>query len=428
MGHLAVIIAACAVAVMALSDRFGRQAQHTYEDAIRQLSEQGLELTIASYQRGWFSSQAIATAQVRQRHLTVKQHIIHGPLTFAGGLRPVAAVIETRFEVPTDYAQLLSRIFGNLSVRIQTVVTLDGTFDTFISSPPATINVPEYGVQSNGFTYESYRSQDVHRLSGRGPDLSVTSRCTQAEVGGIAAGGESHLEEGVLRVGGSNLTVQRIEGSSTCQSGQPGSHGLVRDLSISVRSGVRNGQMDVDYKMSVASAVFGAFQMGPADLEFATNNIDANKFAEFIKESADIRKSKLDKNERMRLLTEKGHAFLIRLGSQSALSLGVHIASPDGATVGEANMGIVAEFAKDPRLNSLKEKTPDNKAVLMQLIQQYGYASGDLFVPQSFAARIASADNLRNWEKCGALRREGVNYVCRFSYKAGELLLNGNTF
>ncbi len=125
-------------------------------------------------------------------------------------------------------------------------------------------------------------------------------------------------------------------------------------------------------------------------------------------------------------MTEKTATFVVAMVKQSpALILGVHITSPEGPTVGQVRMGIAATLANDPRLARLKDPTSADKDLMQQLLQQYGYAYGDLSVPQAFAVRVASADNLHKWETSGMLKREGANLVSRFSYKEGRLLVNG---
>jgi len=263
---LAAIIAGGA-AIAVLSDRFGKQSEQAYRDSIHQLADDGIDITVDSYDRGWFSSEATAVVQFGQRRLTLRQRISHGPLTLAGGMRPVAAVIETRIEAPPEYATPLRGMFGDVSLGIRTVVMFDGAFDTFISLPPSTIAAPLPGcvVKSGGLSYEWYLSPDVHRLSGQGPTFTSTGGCPQIELAGVTATGESHVEGG-HRVGGSALSIERIEGLAHGPAGQIAWHGLVRDLSFSAGNSLKNGRMSINWKASVGNVAAGGLQIGPAEL------------------------------------------------------------------------------------------------------------------------------------------------------------------
>jgi uncharacterized protein YdgA (DUF945 family) len=423
---LAAIVVGSIVAAGAVSNSFGRRAERTYRDSIDQLAGNGIEVTVNSYDRGLFSSQAVATVQLGQSALTLVQHISHGPLTITSGLRPVAATIDTTIQAPAAYTQGLQTIFGNVSPHIYTVVTFDGVLDTFISLPSSANSIPliKCIVISDGLNYEWYISPDIHRFSGQGPTLTVTGGCGEFKLTGLTANGESHLESG-HRVGNTRLAIQQIGGASH-MPGQDQLHGMVRDFSFTTLHSLKNSRMDLAWKWSVASVAAGSFELGPMALESDLSNVDADSFTEFAREAEEVRKSKLAKDAQTRLLTEKAGTFVVAMVKQSpALAFGLHITSPEGATVGRANLGIAPALVNDPRLARLKDPTPADKDLMQQLMQQYGYAYGDLSVPRAFAARAASADNLRQWETSGMLKREGANFVSHFTYKSGVLLVNG---
>lgn len=420
---LAAIVVVGIVTAGAVSNSFGRRAERTYRDSIDQLAGNGIDVTVNSYERGFFSSQAVVSVQLGQSPFILVQHISHSPLTIASG---VAATIDTTIQAPAAYTQGLQTIFGNVSPRIHTVVTFDGLLDTFISLAPSANSLPliKCIVISDGLKYEWYISPDIHRLSGQGPALTVTGGCGEFKLTGVTANGESHLESG-HRVGNSRLAIQQIGGASQ-MPGQNQWHGMVRDFLFTSLHSFKNGRMDIAGKWSIASLAFGSFQIGPMDVESDLSNIDADIFSELAREAEEIRKSKLAKDAQTRLMTEKAGTFLVAMIKQSpVLVFGLHITSPEGPTVGQVRMGIAAALASDPRLFRLKDPTPVDKDLMQQLMQQYGYANGDLSVPQAFAARVASADNLRKWETSGMLKREGANFVSHFTYKDGRLLVNG---
>ena len=423
---LAAIVVGAVVAAGAVSNSFGRRAERTYRDSIDQLAGNGIDVTVNSYQRGVFSSQAVVTVQLGQSPFTLVQHISHGPLTIASGLRPVAATIDTTIQAPAAYTQGLQTIFGNVSPHIYTVVTFDSVLDTFISLAPSANSLPliKCIVISDGLNYEWYISPDIHRLSGQGPALRVTGECGEFKLTGLTASGESHLESG-HRVGNSRLAIQQISGASH-MPGQNQWHGMMRDFSFTSLHSVKNSLMDLASKWSIASLAIGSFQIGPMDVESDLSNIDVDSFTEFAREAEEIRKSKLAKDAQSRLMAEKASALLAAMVKQSpALVFGLHITSPEGPTVGRANLGIAPALANDPRLARLKDPAPADKDLMQQLMQKYGYAYGDLSVPRAFAARAASADNLRKWETSGMIKREGANLVSRFAYKNGGLGVNG---
>jgi uncharacterized protein YdgA (DUF945 family) len=424
----AIIAGAAALAV--LSIRYGAQSERAYRDSIRQLADDGIDITVGSYERGWFSSEATAVAQFGQRRLTLRQHISHGPLTLAGGFRPAAAVIETQIEVPPEYLATLHGMFGDASLGIHTIVTFDGAFDTFISLPPSNIAAPHPGcvVKSGGLNYEWYLSPDVHRLSGQGPTFASTGGCPQIELVGVTASGISHLESG-HRVGGLRLSIERIEGLTRGPAGQVGWHGLVHDLSFAGGNTLQNGRLKINWKLSVGSVATANLQMGPLELSADLSNLDSDKLAAFVTDGVGINKSKLGKDEQERLMGEKAHAFLVaRVRQPPVLALGLHVVSSDGTSVGTAKIGLAPGLADDSRFVNLKQSDPNQKPVMEQLIRQYGHASGDFAMPQAFATHTFGPDKLRISIESGLLKRDSGNYVSRFSYQRGEWVVNGKKF
>jgi hypothetical protein len=287
----------------------------------------------------------------------------------------VAATIETTIQAPAAYTQSLRTVFGNVSPHIYTVVTFDGVLDTFISLPSSANSIPlmKCIVMSDGLNYEWYVSPDIHRFSGHGPALAVTGGCGEFKLTGLTANGESHLEGG-HRVGNSRLAIQQIGGASH-MPGQNQFHGMVRDFSLTTLHSLKNSRMELAWKCSVASLAIGSFQLGPMDVESDLSNVDADGFTELAREAEEIRKSKLAKDAQSRLMAEKAGTFLVAMVKQSpALAFGLHITSPEGATVGRANLGIAPALANDSRLNRLKDPTPADKDLMQQLVRQYGYA------------------------------------------------------
>jgi uncharacterized protein YdgA (DUF945 family) len=244
----------------------------------------------------------------------------------------------------------------------------------------------------------------------------------------VTASAISHLESG-HRVGGSRLSIERIEGLSRGPAGQVGWHGLVRDLSFSGGNALHNGRMNFNWKGSVGSVAAANLQMGPLELSADLSYLDSDKLAAFVTDVAEINKTKLGKDEQERRMGEKAHAFLVTIVRQPpVLALGLHVVSPDGTSVGAAKMGLAPGLAEDPRFENLKQSDPDQKQLMEQLIRQYGYATGDFAMPQAFATHTFGPDKLRMSIASGVLKRDGANYVSHFSYQRGKGIVNGKKF
>ena len=63
--------------------------------------------------------------------------------------------------------------------------------------------------------------------------------------------------------------------------------------------------------------------------------------------------------------------------------------------------------------------------MIAQAWNKYGHAAVELAAPPGFLAQLTKPEQLSDSNKCGILVRDGVNYVCRATFKDGGWMVNG---
>ena len=115
---------------------FGGRAERVYRDSIAQLAGAGHAVSLESYRRGWFSSEATVSVAVGGHGaITLVQRVHHGPLGFYNGWHvafPVAAVVDTN--PPPKLQGVMDKIFGEAPIVMSAVVVV-------VSMPPAPVEV-----------------------------------------------------------------------------------------------------------------------------------------------------------------------------------------------------------------------------------------------------------------------------------------------
>lgn len=421
---LAAIAIIFALVVIGLPGWFGGRAEKTYREALRQTAGNGVGIKLDSYQRGWFSSRAVITVPLGSHSVALNQNIHHGPLVFYNGWHvafPVSAVVET--DPPPLLRDSLDRAMGSAPLLIDTVVAMNGTLDTHVSRAASERSVPGLTVRFRGFNLYWYLSPEVHRISGQAPGITATGGFGEAEVANISLRGESHRQSTELWLGSGKLDVQRVSYSLVAHGKHPASSGLIRDLSVSARTALDKGRIDLRLRLGAGEVSGRKLKLGPIVIEEHLNHLAPKPFDQFRKDTAAISRSPADKAARMRMLRALERNFLIAIVKQApTLAINFSAAGTGGKAVGKMRLVIAKDFASDPLI---KDETAKGKALVARAWRKYVDATADVSVPTALLAQFASSAQINGVQAKGILVRNGANYTCHASYRKGEWTVNG---
>jgi hypothetical protein len=422
-----IVAGVCLGAAIVVPALFGGRAERVYRDSIAQLAGAGHAVSLDSYRRGWFSSQATVSVAAGRGAITFVQHVHHGPLGFYSGWHvafPVAAVVDT--DPPPTLQNGLDKIFGDAPIVISTVVWMDGALDTYISraATERADSAQKFTAKFGGFNTEVHLSQDAYTIRGDAPGITATGTFGEAGMAGLTIRGESHRHAGsALWLGDGAFNIGRVNYSIVGSGARGSLSGLVQDIGFSALTEIKNGRLDVRETVSVGSIAGRALKLGPVNLAAVLNNIPPEPIEQLKIAAASISHSASGQQAQSQMLQDKMVDLFVAIVKESPfLSIDLHIGSPDGEAVGKATFGISPDLANDPLI---KPGNSDRKGMVAQAWNKYGHAFAELVAPTGFLAPLAKTDLLKQLEQSGILVREGANYVCRASFKDGGWLVNG---
>lgn len=421
-----IVAGVCLGAAIVVPAMFGGRAERVYRDSIAQLAGAGHAVSLESYRRGWFSSEATVSVAVGGHGaITLVQRVHHGPLGFYNGWHvafPVAAVVDT--DPPPKLQGVMDKIFGEAPIVISSVVWMGGALDTYISREATERADPAHNFTAKfgGFNSEVHLSQNAYTIRGDAPGITAAGAFGEAGMAGLTISGESHRHSTGVWLGNKLLNLSRVNYSVVGSGAHGSASGLVQDIAFAGLTEIKNGRLDIRETLSVGNIAAGALKLGPISLVAGIGNIAPEPIAQFTNAVGSISHSTSDPQAQSQMLQEKiVEAFVAIVKESPVLSIDLHAASPNGEAVGKATLGISPELANDPLI---KSSNPD-RGIAAQAWNKYGHALAELVAPSGFLAPLLKADQLKQLEQSGILARDGANYVCRASFKDGEWLING---
>jgi hypothetical protein len=405
---------------------FGGRAERIYRDSIAQLAGAGHAVSLDSYRRGWFSSQAVIKIAAGRGAITFIQHVHHGPFGFYNGWHvafPVAAIVDT--DPPAVLQTNLDKFFGEAPINISTVVGMSGGLDTYVSraATERTDLAQKFTAKFGGFNAEVHLSHDVYTIRGDAPGITATGTFGEAEIAGLTIRGQSHRDKSGLWLGDKVLNLSRANYSIVGGGTHASASGLVQDIGVSALTEINNGRLHAREAVSVGSIAGGALKLEPVSLVGEISNVPPTPIEQFINTISSISQPTSGQQEQSRLLQEKLIDLIVAIVKESpVLSIDLHAASPDGQAAGRASFGISPDLANDPLM---RPGNPDRKGMVAQAWNKYGHATAEFVAAAAFLARLIKTDQLKQLEQSGSLVRDGANYVCRATFKNGGWLVNG---
>lgn len=418
------------IVFLLLPDWAGYKTKEDFTHTINFLTNEGLNITVDSYQRGWFSSKATADVSLGGGMFRLVMHIHQGPFPWGSGrfsVVPVAGVINTRVELPDDLRSFLHKIFGKASAHIQTVVTLGDTLNTHIAVSRFDQFIP-YGrgsvLSSKGFEidYDFSPSREREWTYVRLGMIKLSQGTGDLELRGLTFKERGHKYKSWIWLGHSHLLISSIDydPAMISKSSQKGS---ISNISLSNAVTLRHGLIDIVVRGLADRIRLDGSAFGPDTSRTELSGIDPAPIIRFDRNSRRLLSTVLIGSDRQQAI-EKMAALGFALARHSPkLSYRETVASPEGQARCELTIGISPGFASDP----LEKFTGTNySSVAQRLLNRYAFASGSLVVPVSIVDRVTSAKDRKQIMSSGLFVQQNNNYVCKIDYSQGQLSANGH--
>lgn len=407
----------------------GYQTKKDFTQTVHALTKQGLNITLDSYQRGWFTSKATADVSLGRKTYRLVMHIHQGPFPWSSGrfsLVPVAGVINTRVKLPPDVRHSLNKIFGNASAQIQTVVTFAGNLDTHVVVSPFEQFVgykrdSVLGSSELEADYNFSPSSGRERTSVTIGTVNLWRPAGHFELKGLTVKGQGRLYKSRIWLGHSHLLIRSINYTSAAPIGSS-ANASISNIAMANAITLRHGMIDFVSRMALDRSRIAGSPFGPATMSFKLNGIDPTPIIRFDENNQRLFSSGLTKSDKQQAI-EKTAALGFALAKHSPkFSFDLSVAAPEGQTLGDIRMGISPGFASDPLA---KSTSANYSAVAHRLLNRYLFGSGSFTVPISIMDRV-NAKQRQILISRGIVVQRNNDYVCKFNYRQGQLSVNGH--
>jgi len=421
------ILAAVLVIVVGLFSIFiGYNAEAQYRQTVAELADDGIPITLNSYECGWFSSTATTDLWLDGHRFGLVHRIRHGPFVAHAGLAsflPVIEVIDTSIELPENVDPSARELLKKLSLSIESSVTLAGAVDNQVYMAPISYRDERDGstLVSNGMTADFYVGHNVRELSGtlEGVSLTAPSGRGHASVEGLAFQGRSYRDSTGIWLGSFDLRIRELSAMGDTSLGETS----LNDISFATSAGLKQGALDFTWQLAANRARFQGSALGPTKIDLELSKIDPDPIVRYISQYEAISHS--GSPDRAQLLRHKVIELLVALLQRSPkLSLNSRISLAEGEAQAAAEATMDDSVAGDPLLMPGGVNSA-SAALVQSLFDRYSSASGVLNLPASLVMRLASDADRRRLAELGVLEIKGDRYVCNVIYRGGDLTVNG---
>lgn len=396
----------------------------------------GASVTQASYQRGLFSSSALYRVEIPgQVEFGIRHDMKHGPLIMDANnqLHVAENLTTTRLDLPEPIASELYELFGSDPLTVDTLVTLDGGFESRLVVPTYQGNQQGAEIDWKGvdgrLNYNNSGQQLDMELSV--PGLEVSHPLGSLSMGAILASGsyDTQLAENTFQQ--SHLWQGRGEFTIASLTARGGAQTLsFSGLKSSSDQAVEAGTLDVNTQMSLDEFQFGNQRFTDAVLDITMANLSVEAIEEMQRLSAT---DPMMMGEEWRALANDLLAASpaiaindLRVTTNFGLIEGRLKVAYDGAMPANLDnplmmvmgVGVDGHFQlPSPYLRQLLEQ--QEQTALLEM----GFSP----IEAQLNAVGNVTQRLDDLTAQGLLESDGDNYRVTFSFKQGQLNLNGKS-
>jgi uncharacterized protein YdgA (DUF945 family) len=410
----------------------GMKAETAYRDYFASLRQTGMNARVASYNRGWFSSDSTTVIVYMGRQFVVKSHISHGPFVLSGAnasILPVAATVRSTLDlVPAPKSTFKVAPGARHLFDVHAVVHLGRTID--ISGVVAPFS---YWDAADGQSLRLTGGRWTSRIAGTHArttltidDLESSMRDGAFDFGKVLTDFDLEKDRSGLWLGTVTESLPRCEYQASIKL--PNSKAMQFDEHLDglrLRGHMwREGSMiHADENFSVAQADFGNGQSISADFGLRAGNLDPTTLARWFRRIAPMYQKRENAQAMSRQLLRECLAVAVALAKNNPhIAVTLNLKGSFGTVTADATGGLKAAMASDRALAQANGSAASWKLVG----EHYAYGSGGVKVPTSLRTLIPEKTRGGDWLSEGYITQQGDYLVSRFKFDDGHLSLNGH--
>lgn len=467
----------------------GVATEHTLKKNLSSVNQtNGLVVDIASYDRGWFTSNALLnwklhvpasvtktadgqtqTVPAQDFNMQMPVTIYHGPVIFANdGVHFGLGYGKTVLTLPPEYSEKFKQKFTDDSVQPHVDLSL---FVNYFNNSQVGMSVPEFKVTAKeGGAHFEWLGMDSKMDVSSSADkvdgdfdihgIKITKDDTTANVGQIDADYKLHKTEGNYYIGEAGISLPSVVVNNKDQQLFE-----LDGFKANSSSDIESGLFSSHFQSSVDKVIVNGRTYGPGSLEMAVRNLDASVWARInevistIQQGTDAEKQQavLAILPQLPKLFSKGAEFEI-----SEMSLGVPEGTIEGNLMlslpvgdfsnpfemmqkikGNGKLKVPAEILRQglaasnrskltaqPAASTPAQATEPGVQPQAQPATDTTAATTQAVAPADVEQQVASqtTQQLTNLVQSGLLVQQGSDYTIDLSFENGQLSVNGKPF
>ncbi len=364
--------------------------------------------------------------------IQIINHIQHGPVP--GMFAVAAGKIETELVLDASTVAEIKKIFGDKKfVEIHTLLNYGGGGSFQLSSPAVktTVGPTQDKLDWKGMRFDIGFDAAYKKLKfdfhSPGLDINATNGTTTAKVGEIKMQGDAEriYPDGFIYLGTSKATIA----SFSFVNAQAQNKGInLKDISLESITSAKNDLIDSSLKFGIANIMMNDTSVGNFHYDYSLQRLHGPSVNQFFVQMRDMDTRQTDPAAIQNKLKEFGmeilkHDPVIALDRLS-------LTSKNGEFKASAKFGFVGATAEDfevPTALLAKMEVNGKASLTGTLVDDFIDASQS--DPEARAMmRSMFYSQIETWESQGYLKRDGKVSSAEFSWKLGQMLVNGKPF
>ncbi|MCW9012933.1 MAG: YdgA family protein [Gammaproteobacteria bacterium] len=262
----------------------GFKIQNDYSLMLNNLSRMmQVDMRIARYDRGYFSSSVILELQLPNAPETIQlsEEIIHGPVYLGllnQGKSPlVAAVVKGKILSSAEMATMVQQMFsGQQPLVYQAIIDFTGNLDVQGYMPPVNATIPQdagvLNVQSSGMGFNQKYSSVNGTVTGEinMPSFNLIEADTDIAVRGVNISFHGNMGQNDLMMGDSVISLTSLDIKSA------GEQFAMHNVNLRSMASEHGVLVDSQAQLNVREIYASNQQLGPVAFNFSVNGLNAN--------------------------------------------------------------------------------------------------------------------------------------------------------
>lgn len=262
----------------------GFLVRHKYQDMLLAITSPQVEAKITNYKQGWFSSDInlLVTLHISNDktniipnqpiHLTIQEHIIHGPIIFNTSGAGKFDLLIAQALINSKLLQITPDVAKISQLSAVTTIDLPGNFNTNIQIPSLNMSQANNQLRINNLNSHFAVSRNIRNIKGliTVDQLNLTQGNQSQQIKNLVTKTDIHQNAQGMWLGNKALKVD----SATMQL--PGHQPFVfNNVNGSMNSNQSGSRINGDAQLDIQSVDINGKSFGPQQIAFRFANADA---------------------------------------------------------------------------------------------------------------------------------------------------------